>query len=145
MSTYNGKRKLQSPSKASLRPEQDYYRKLTGLKRVIKDIVLENAYLCDEVAQVHEDTLILKEEVRSLLKRLHQLEASACIESTLQPVGFGAQDSQNLSSASKKPVKRKTVLDEEVNGNTLAHTYKPKIGGKNKSLKEEPFDIEIAD
>lgn len=147
MSAFNGKRKLQSPNKAQARSTVAYRRKLTDLKRVIKDLVLENAYLCDEVAQVHEDTLILKEEVRSLLKRLHQLEANAGIESTLQPVAVGltAQDSQVSTPAPKKAVKRKAVQDEEVNGNSVSHAFKPKAGGKSKTVKEEHFEVDIAD
>lgn len=145
MSAFNGKRKLPSSSKAPTLCNSDYRRQLVGLKRVIKDLVLENAYLCDEVAQVHEDSLVLKEEVRSLLKRLHQLEASAGIESTLQSVNFSLQDSQTAASAPKKSMKRKGAQDEEVNGNALAHAYKPKAAGKSKIIKEEPFDVDIAD
>lgn len=145
MSAFNGKRKLQSLSKPSSRPNGDYRRRLNGLKSVIKDLVLENAYLCDEVSQVHEDTVILKEEVRSLLKRLHQLEASAGIESTLQPMGYGASDNQTSSPATKKAPKRKAVQDEEVNGNAISHVYKQKFAGKSKSVKEEHLDVDIAD
>lgn len=145
MSAFNGKRKHQNPSKLPTQPDVHYHRKLSGLKRVIKDLVLENAYLCDEVAQVHEDTLVLKEEVRSLLKRLHQIEASAGIESTLQPVGFSSQDGQTSSPAPKKTVKRKAAPDEEVNGSTLPHAFKQKGGAKNKAIKEEHFEVDIAD
>ncbi|KAK3932960.1 Transforming growth factor beta regulator 1 [Frankliniella fusca] len=140
MSAFNGKKKVCSPLKAPTRLIIDHRRKLSGLKRIIKDLVLENAYLCDEVAQVHEETLILKEEVRSLLKRLHQLEASAGIESTLQPTSFSTHEGQTSSPAPKKALKRKTPHDEEVNGNTTSQIYKPKVSGKNKAIKEEHFD-----
>lgn len=145
MNALNGKWKLQSPSKPSARPNCDYRRKLIGLKRVIKDLVLENAYLCDEVAQVHEDTVVLKEETRSLLKRLNQLEASAGIESTLQPTGYGVTDNQTSSPATKKAPKRKAVQDEEVNGNASSHTHKQKITGRSKAIKEEHFEVDVAD
>lgn len=145
MSAFNGKRKHPSPCKLPARCNVDYHRKLSGLKRVIKNLVLENAYLCDEVAQVHEDTLVLKEEVRSLLKRLHQIEASAGIESTLHPLGFSTQDGQTSSPATKKTVKRKAVPEEEVNGSVLPHVFKQKVGGKNKAIKEEHFEVDIAD
>ncbi|KAE8740187.1 hypothetical protein FOCC_FOCC014307 [Frankliniella occidentalis] len=145
MSAFNGKKKFLSPNKPPTLLIIDYRRKLSGLKRVIKDLVLENAYLCDEVAQVHEDTLILKEEVRSLLKRVHQLEASAGIESTLQPANFNTQEGQTSSPAPKKAVKRKTTHDEELNGNVASQTFKPKVTGKSKAIKEEHFDVEFAD
>jgi len=113
------------------------------LKRVIKDLVLENAYLCDEVAQVHEDILTAKEERRFLLKKLQHLEVVAGIDSSLQPVSVGltTSDGQPQQATTKKAVKRKAPQEifEEVNGSS--HSCKPKAGSKStiqsKVIKSE--------
>lgn len=51
-----------------------YRRKYCKLKRYIKDLLFENASLCDHVAQVQEHILLVKEERRYLLKKLLEHE-----------------------------------------------------------------------
>lgn len=61
-----------------------YKKKYNKIKRVIKDLVFENAALCDQVSQMQEKILIVKEERRFLLKKLYQLQAAAEAENQLQ-------------------------------------------------------------
>lgn len=51
-----------------------YRRKYCKLKRYLKDLLFENASLCDHVAQVQEHILLVKEERRYLLKKLLEHE-----------------------------------------------------------------------
>nr|XP_019525339.2 LOW QUALITY PROTEIN: transforming growth factor beta regulator 1 [Aedes albopictus] len=51
-----------------------YRRKYRRLKRMMKNLVFENAALCDHVAQIQENILLVKEERRYLLKKLLEHE-----------------------------------------------------------------------
>ncbi|XP_059618625.1 transforming growth factor beta regulator 1 [Phlebotomus argentipes] len=51
-----------------------YRRKLKGIKRKIKEMVYENAALCDQVAQLQDNIVLVKEERRFLLKKLMEFE-----------------------------------------------------------------------
>lgn len=51
-----------------------YKKKYNNLKKRIKNLVIENAALCDEVAQVQEDIVVVKEERRFLLRKLLEYE-----------------------------------------------------------------------
>lgn len=53
---------------------EKYRRKYRRLKRVMKNLVFENAALCDHVAQIQENILLVKEERRYLLKKLLEHE-----------------------------------------------------------------------
>lgn len=54
-----------------------YKRKLRFLKKVIKDMVYENAALCDQVTEVQQQVVILSEERKFLLKKLCQYQNTA--------------------------------------------------------------------
>ncbi|XP_055682220.1 transforming growth factor beta regulator 1 [Lutzomyia longipalpis] len=51
-----------------------YRRKLRKIKRRIKEMVYENAALCDQVAQLQDNITVVKEERRFLLKKLMEFE-----------------------------------------------------------------------
>ncbi|XP_074099574.1 transforming growth factor beta regulator 1-like [Cotesia typhae] len=51
-----------------------YKKKYKKLKRLVKDLVFENAALCDQVAQTQENLVIVKEERLYLLKKLTQFQ-----------------------------------------------------------------------
>lgn len=53
---------------------EKYRRKYRRLKRIMKNLVFENAALCDHVAQIQENILLVKEERRYLLKKLLEHE-----------------------------------------------------------------------
>lgn len=57
-----------------------YKKKYKYLKRNIKTLLIENAALCDEVAKVQENIVIVKEERKLLLRKLleyeHNLESN---------------------------------------------------------------------
>lgn len=61
---------------AALNPavNEKYRRKYRRLKRIMKNLVFENAALCDHVAQIQENILLVKEERRYLLKKLLEHE-----------------------------------------------------------------------
>ncbi|OXU31590.1 hypothetical protein TSAR_010252 [Trichomalopsis sarcophagae] len=51
-----------------------YKKKYKKIKELIKNTVIENAALCDQVAQMQENLVVVKEERLMLLKRLCQLQ-----------------------------------------------------------------------
>ncbi|XP_058814943.1 transforming growth factor beta regulator 1 [Topomyia yanbarensis] len=53
---------------------EKYRRKYRRLKRIMKNLIFENAALCDHVAQIQENILLVKEERRYLLKKLLEHE-----------------------------------------------------------------------
>lgn len=53
---------------------EKYRRKYRRLKRIMKNLIFENAALCDQVAQIQENILLVKEERRYLLKKLLEHE-----------------------------------------------------------------------
>ncbi|KAE8623834.1 hypothetical protein XENTR_v10005752 [Xenopus tropicalis] len=62
--------------KSTKKSHKEKYRlKCLRLRRVAKDMVFENAALCDEIARTEDKFIRAKEERRFLLKRLLQLQA----------------------------------------------------------------------
>ncbi|XP_046388061.1 transforming growth factor beta regulator 1 [Ischnura elegans] len=61
-----------------------YEKKYKKLKRYVKNMVFENAAICDQVAQLQEKLLIVHEERRYLLKKIYHLQAVADMENQLQ-------------------------------------------------------------
>ncbi|XP_033323482.1 transforming growth factor beta regulator 1 [Megalopta genalis] len=57
---------------AELQQNIKYKRKYRRLKRIIKHTVFENAALCDQVAQMQENLMLVKEERLFLLRKLCQ-------------------------------------------------------------------------
>lgn len=72
--------------------ENERYRtKCRKLQRLMKDLVIESAALCDEVARVQESIFVAKEERRFLLKKLlhYRQQRDGPIE-TVRPVAVSA-------------------------------------------------------
>lgn len=94
-----------------------YKKKYNAIKRVIKDLVFENAALCDQVSQMQEQIIIRKEERRFLLKKLYHLQAVAEADSQIQ-----APKTQTSGVNSPSP-----AVETSSSGK--------KISGKKKSLE----------
>ncbi|XP_055640353.1 transforming growth factor beta regulator 1 [Toxorhynchites rutilus septentrionalis] len=62
------------PAGPSQAVNEKYRRKYRRLKRWMKNLIFENAALCDHVAQIQENILLVKEERRYLLKKLLEHE-----------------------------------------------------------------------
>ncbi|KAK4319949.1 hypothetical protein Pmani_009151 [Petrolisthes manimaculis] len=100
--------------------EQLVYRhKLKHLKRIIKDLVFENAALCDQVAEVQQQVVVAAEERIFLLKRLlHHQTTTDTPTPTNQPtttksnnyfvLGSGSVDNWDSKKPKVTSVKRKT-------------------------------------
>lgn len=65
---------FQFPAAPNPAVNEKYRRKYRRLKRIMKNLVFENAALCDHVAQIQENILLVKEERRYLLKKLLEHE-----------------------------------------------------------------------
>ncbi|XP_015175320.1 PREDICTED: transforming growth factor beta regulator 1 isoform X2 [Polistes dominula] len=73
-----------------------YKKKYRKLKRIVKDTVFENAALCDQVAQMQENLMLMREEKLFLLRKLNQQH--------------GETDPE-CSSTPKKTVKKRISMD----------------------------------
>lgn len=71
-----------------------------------KIIFQENAALCDQVAQVQENILVVKEERRFLLKKLYQFEPHSDLEVQASSKGSFSNVSASGHSDHKKSKKR---------------------------------------
>lgn len=91
-----------------------YKKKYRKLKRIIKDIVFENAALCDQVAQMQENLLIVKDERLFLLRKLYQQQGE-----TEPVIALPRSQTSNMNSpsfnldtlASKKNMKKRISTD----------------------------------
>ncbi|XP_061398221.1 transforming growth factor beta regulator 1 [Musca vetustissima] len=86
-----------------------YKSKYKKIKRQIKQLVFENASLCDEVSQIQLDLKIAREERRFLIKRLMRHEGFD--ETTDKVADATSTTSQKLNNVPKKrgPKKRVTL------------------------------------
>uniref|UniRef100_A0A1B0CYH5 INO80 complex subunit E N-terminal domain-containing protein n=1 Tax=Phlebotomus papatasi TaxID=29031 RepID=A0A1B0CYH5_PHLPP len=113
-----------------------YRRKLKRIKRKIKEMVFENAALCDQVAQLQDNIVLVKEERRFLLKKLMEFEPP-------DPEMF-KNSSQEYMKKSKKKTNPDGTAPAKVKG-----TGKPgRPSLKNKQLaqqqtKSQPQMVEI--
>ncbi|CAG4975564.1 unnamed protein product [Parnassius apollo] len=83
------------------------------MKKRIKSLIIENAALCDEVAKIQENILMVKDERKFLLRKLLEYENE--IELKQQTSYYRESMTQNGSKA--KPKKRRSLED---NGKTIS-------------------------
>ncbi|XP_013142692.1 PREDICTED: transforming growth factor beta regulator 1 [Papilio polytes] len=81
-----------------------YHKKYKHMKKRIKSLIIENAALCDEVAKIQENILIVKDERKFLLRKLLELEN----ESETQQSRF---ESITHNGSKAKPKKRRSLED----------------------------------
>ncbi|XP_035724855.1 transforming growth factor beta regulator 1-like isoform X1 [Vespa mandarinia] len=99
---------------AEMQQNLKYKKKYRKLKRIVKDTVFENAALCDQVAQMQENLMLMKEERLFLLRKLCQQQGE--IDPGTMMV---RSQSNNLNSSSfnsecstpKKTVKKRISMD----------------------------------
>lgn len=99
---------------AELQQNLKYKKKYRKLKRIVKNTVFENAALCDQVAQMQENLMLVKEERLFLLRKLCQQQGE------IDPATMIARSqSNNVNSPSfnpeystpKKTVKKRVSTD----------------------------------
>ncbi|KPI92707.1 Transforming growth factor beta regulator 1 [Papilio xuthus] len=74
------------------------------MKKRIKSLIIENAALCDEVAKIQENILIVKDERKFLLRKLLDLEN----ESETQQSRY---ENITHNGSKSKPKKRRSLED----------------------------------
>ncbi|XP_015519696.1 transforming growth factor beta regulator 1-like [Neodiprion pinetum] len=90
-----------------------YKKKYRKLKRIVKDTVFENAALCDQVAQMQENLLVVKEERHFLLRKLYQQqgEVDPTMLTKSQTNSFGSPSPNHEGVAPKKSVKKRNSTE----------------------------------
>ncbi|XP_075224020.1 transforming growth factor beta regulator 1 isoform X2 [Lycorma delicatula] len=114
-------------------PENEKYKKKhKRMKRTIKDILFENAALCDQVALMQERILIVKEERNFLLKKLQQLQPTAgkkvseVEHSTINQTSVSdIMSAPNMLSSKKPAPKKRANSDTTDSGKSNVKIKKP--------------------
>ncbi|KAG8229500.1 hypothetical protein J437_LFUL004906, partial [Ladona fulva] len=138
--------------KTSMISNAKYEKKYKKLKRYVKNMVFENAAICDQVAQLQEKLLIVHEERRYLLKKIYHLQAVADMENQLQsqqqtrPTSVGSTHapapSQDSASASKKPISKRKSTAEVIDNFKANSKIKKSVTTKMKKIVQSiPLDI----
>ncbi|EZA60785.1 hypothetical protein DMN91_001536 [Ooceraea biroi] len=99
---------------AELEQNLKYKKKYRKLKKIVKNTVFENAALCDQVAHMQENLMLVKEERLFLLRKLCQQQGEMESNSTI-----ARSQSNNVNSPSfnpecattKKTVKKRAPTD----------------------------------
>ncbi|KZC08137.1 Transforming growth factor beta regulator 1 [Dufourea novaeangliae] len=95
---------------AELQQNLKYQKKYRRLKRIIKDTVFENAALCDQVAQMQENLMLVKEERLYLLRKLCQQQGdidpstmiARCQSNSINSIPFNPECSTPKKTAKKR-------------------------------------------
>ncbi|XP_044733512.1 transforming growth factor beta regulator 1 [Chrysoperla carnea] len=87
-----------------------YKKKYFELRNVIKNLVYENAALCDLVTDIQEKVNLVKEERKFLLLKLYQFDPSLLNISNPPDVNKKIKKRTNSDTPDIKPSKRKPVL-----------------------------------
>ena len=99
---------------AELQQNLKYEKKYRRLKRIVKDTVFENAALCDQVAQMQENLVLVKEERLFLLRRLCQQQGdvdSSSIIARSQSNNINSTPFNLDCSTPKKTAKKRVSTD----------------------------------
>ncbi|KAJ6648629.1 Transforming growth factor beta regulator 1 [Pseudolycoriella hygida] len=103
-----------------------YKKKYLRLKKTIKNLVFTNAALCDQVVQIQENILCVKEERRFLFKRLMELDTDLLNE--LKPM-----KTEDGGTVAKK-IKKRSNSDASSKSRVSSTTKAPK-----KAEPTQPF------
>ncbi|XP_071450770.1 transforming growth factor beta regulator 1 [Hetaerina americana] len=136
----------------SMMSNAKYEKKYKKLKRYVKNMVFENAAICDQVAQLQEKILIVQEERRYLLKKIYHLQAVADMENQLQsqqltrPVSIigthTPSSSQESTSVPKKNATKRKSTSEIPETSKVNPKVKKTVTTKMKKIVQPiPLDI----
>lgn len=120
---------------ASSRPAQDpsdrvYKLKYQLLKRCIKEIVLENAALCDRASDMQHQIVIAQEERKFLWKKFMSIQGNGFTEDIM------AHNSTNSQLPEQKKTSRKPSASQKNGGGTP----KTKQNAPKSKLKRKTVD-----
>ncbi|CAK1601037.1 unnamed protein product [Parnassius mnemosyne] len=91
-----------------------YRKKYKYMKKRIKSLIIENAALCDEVAKIQENILIVKDERKFLLRKLLEYENEIELK---QQTSHYRHESMTQNGSKAKPKKRRSL---EESGKTIS-------------------------
>lgn len=92
-----------------------YKKKYRKLKRIVKDTVFENAALCDQVAQMQENLMLMKEERLFLLRKLCQQQGEIDPECSTPKKTVKKRISMDASETKVKPKRYNKTARRAVN------------------------------
>ncbi|KAK7793295.1 hypothetical protein R5R35_004994 [Gryllus longicercus] len=129
--------------------EKKYKKKTRKLKRLIKDLVFENAALCDQIAIIQEKELIVREERKFLLRKYHNFQTasadsipyqfqSPCTQPYSQTVSIHGQE-----TTVKKTFARKKNNFDSPDGNRSCKNKRSYAVAKAKKLVQ-PIPLDVA-
>ncbi|XP_039284820.1 transforming growth factor beta regulator 1 [Nilaparvata lugens] len=115
-----------------------YKKKYKRMKRIIKSFLFQNAALCDQVAQMQERILIVKEERNFLTRKLQQFQTAADSEHsvTSQQCSVPEVLSSQNNSSSKKPAPKKRANSDTTDRSSMK-MKKPISSKVSQSVKKK--------
>lgn len=125
---------------AEVQQNLKYKKKYRRLKRIVKDTVFENAALCDQVAQMQENLMLVKEERLFLLRKLCQQQGE------IDPGTMMIRpQTNNLNSPSFNPEYStpKKTIKKRISMDTSENKVKPKRYNKTarRTVQLIPLDV----
>ncbi|XP_054260828.1 transforming growth factor beta regulator 1-like isoform X1 [Macrosteles quadrilineatus] len=121
--------------------QEKYKRKYKFMKRAIKDVVFENAALCDQVTLMEEKILLVKEERNYLLKKLQMFNGITEGEQNNFSRSSPNVD-HSIGSGTKKPLNKKRSSESTDSMKSASKAAKKSPATKRKKvLHTIPLDI----
>lgn len=138
--------KKESPTFSSFKEisKYDKYKnKYKKIKRLVKDLIFENAALCDQIAILQEKTLLMIEERNFLWKKLQQYQPYGESEVHYRPSSTSAsgENSSSKKSSTKKRSDRTASDSSDVNKPSKSAKKLPAPTKKKKIVKSIPLDV----
>uniref|UniRef100_A0A0C9RM94 Tbrg1 protein n=1 Tax=Fopius arisanus TaxID=64838 RepID=A0A0C9RM94_9HYME len=116
-----------------------YKKKYRTLKRIVKNLVFENAALCDQVSDMQENLVVVNEERLFLLRKLCQLQGETELSASRSQLNFN--NHINYSNISGEVVAKRTSRKKSPSDNLNSHSginieTKPKVKRCGKTAKK---------
>ncbi|XP_015122614.1 transforming growth factor beta regulator 1 [Diachasma alloeum] len=134
---------------AQLQENLKYKKKYKKLKRIVKNLVFENAALCDQVSNMQENLVVVNEERLFLLRKLCQFQGETDSSASRSQLNFNSHMyCQNLSSEVilKRTNRKKSPSDNNYSScSGINIEVKPKARRYGKTAKKMvqlmPLDV----
>ncbi|XP_014245835.1 transforming growth factor beta regulator 1 [Cimex lectularius] len=135
------------PSRKDIRPgpvgsigKTDKYKtKYKQIRKLVKELIFENAALCDQIAILQEKTLLLIEERSFLFKKLQQYNPSGDFEGFRMPIPTSIDNVIPKKPNTNKKKSEKSFI-ESPDMFKSSKLKKPPVPRKKKIVKSIPLD-----
>ncbi|XP_063982673.1 transforming growth factor beta regulator 1 [Diachasmimorpha longicaudata] len=124
---------------AQLQENVKYKKKYRKLKRIVKNLVFENAALCDQVSSMQENLVVVNEERLFLLRKLCQFQGENESSGSRSQLNFNNHmycQSLNSEVTAKRTNRKKSPSDNHSSSSGINIETKPKARRYGKTAKK---------